>query len=467
MNSVNTHHGIPNGRPSVGISNSARVSSVARSGVGRQRKVPDCPLIESRNWLIHLHYARKEFGICKILIQEELEKSKGFSEFANYMQGLILRHEGRIQDSLEYFQTCHAINPMNVDNIKQVARSLYLLGRHRLALEAYREAESLVLKPEWDIYHNLGMCLLHLNERVKAKECISKAIDLSRQECSYVALAKIYLLENDIGAAVNVYNAACSIYPENSDLATTLGLLYMKLREYQKAFEKLGSALAHNPSSAKALLAMGSIMQDHKDCEVALSKYKIATQYAPESAPLWSNIGMCFFEMKKFIAAISCLKRANHLSPFDWKILYNLGLVHLVTQQYASAFHYLSASINLHHRYGNAFMLLALTLKKLGDPDNAQKAFEQAARLDPTDASIPLNYAIFLAANARKEEAAAQLKSFQDIAQQGTVNQEMLEVASKMLETLSVESAASLSDNKPADVRTPTPDYLHMGPDEV
>lgn len=45
--------------------------------------------------------------------------------------------------------------------------------------------------------------------------------------------------------------------------------------------------------------------------------------------------------------AIACLKRALFLAPFEWIISYNLGLVHLNTGQFASAFHYLSASINL------------------------------------------------------------------------------------------------------------------------
>lgn len=67
---------------------------------------------------------------------------------------------------------------------------------------------------------------------------------------------------------------------------------------------------------------------------------------------------LCFFCL--FLSqAISCLKRANYLSPFDWKVLYNLGLVHLTMQQYASAFHFLSAAINLNPRMGELYMLLA------------------------------------------------------------------------------------------------------------
>ena len=114
----------------------------------------------------------------------------------------------------------------------------------------------------------------------------------------------------------------------------------------------------------------------------------------PESPHLWNNIGMCFFGKRKYVAAIACLKRANYLAPFDWKILYNLGLVHLTLQQFASgklwmkncglcfcntclrtyfpAFHFLSASINLRPTRGQTFMLLAVSLNHLNDPDNAK-----------------------------------------------------------------------------------------------
>lgn len=102
--------------------------------------------------------------------------------------------------------------------------------------------------------------------------------------------------------------------------------------------------------------------QNHRDYDVALSKYKTATLQIPESPALWNNIGMCFFGKKKYVAAISCLKRANYLAPFDWKILYNLGLVHLATQQYASAFHFLSSAVNLQSKIGCIFLPFASKL---------------------------------------------------------------------------------------------------------
>jgi hypothetical protein len=50
--------------------------------------------------------------------------------------------------------------------------------------------------------------LLHVGDRAKAKEYLLTAIELGHQEDSYLELAKIHLLENDIQRAIGIYNAA-------------------------------------------------------------------------------------------------------------------------------------------------------------------------------------------------------------------------------------------------------------------
>jgi len=37
--------------------------------------------------LIHLHYVRKEFDECKMVIKEQLAESQGICEYAIYVQG--------------------------------------------------------------------------------------------------------------------------------------------------------------------------------------------------------------------------------------------------------------------------------------------------------------------------------------------------------------------------------------------
>ena len=90
----------------------------------KRLSAPELPTLERRNWLIHNHYVRKEFETCKAIIRSQLEETHGMCEYANYVQGLILRQEGKIQESLEMFQICNILNPNSADHIKQMARSL-------------------------------------------------------------------------------------------------------------------------------------------------------------------------------------------------------------------------------------------------------------------------------------------------------------------------------------------------------
>ncbi|MGH0115363.1 UNVERIFIED_CONTAM: hypothetical protein FKN15_006791 [Acipenser sinensis] len=273
---------------------------------------PVLPIFERRNWLIHLHYIRKDYETCKAIIKEQLQESQGMCEYAVYVQALIFRLEGKIQESLELFQTCAILNPHSPDNLKQVARSLFLLGKHKAAIEVYNEAIKLN-QNDWEVFYNLGVCYMYLKDFKHAKEKMNCSLQLNKHDITFMTLGKIYLLEGDTDSAIEVYKKAVEFSPENTDLLTTLGLLYLQLGVYQKAFEHLGNALTYDPNNYKAILAAGSMMQTHGDFDVAMNKYRVAACAIPESPPLWNNIGMCFFGKKKYVALGVYQKAFEHL----------------------------------------------------------------------------------------------------------------------------------------------------------
>lgn len=79
------------------------------------------------NWLLHTHYTRRDSESCRALITRLENETNGLCEYAHYVRGLLLREEGRVQESVDAFQQCILLNPNSVDNLKQVARSLYVL----------------------------------------------------------------------------------------------------------------------------------------------------------------------------------------------------------------------------------------------------------------------------------------------------------------------------------------------------
>uniref|UniRef100_A0A673D0X0 Bardet-Biedl syndrome 4 n=1 Tax=Sphaeramia orbicularis TaxID=375764 RepID=A0A673D0X0_9TELE len=308
------------------------------------------PIVERRNWLIHQHYIRKDYDTCKMIIKEQLQETTGMCEYAIYVQALILRLEGKIQQSLELFQSCAILNPGITDGVFSAS------------------------------YHNLGVCYLFLKDYKHAEEQLNIALQLNKHDKTFMMLGKVHLLAGDTDKAIEVYKRAVEFSPENTELLTTLGLLFLQ-------------------------------------------------------------VGGTFL----LITAISCLKRAHYLSPFDWKVLYNLGLVHLTMQQYASAFHFLSAAINLNPRMGELYMLLAVALTNLEDVENATRSYEQAVTLDQSNPLVNLNFAIFLYNHGDKKGALEQYQEMErkvnllrDSSSSFEFDPELMDMAQKMGAALQV-----------------------------
>lgn len=368
-------------------------------------KAPPLPNYDRKNALIYQTFVRKEYDRCEALIQEQMRESHGHCEFAFHALALIQRHRGNMQRSLELFQEAMRLNPTNIENAKQVARSLFLMSRHRAALEVYEQTIRLGLK-DWHVVHNQGECYVFLKELEKARQCFLAALTLQSSDQTYMQLAKVHLLENDLPGALQVYSDAIAAFPESTELLTSAGLVHLQLGHASKAFELFGNALTYDARDTKAILAAGSIMQECEDYDVALVKYRVPAVRTPESAEAWNNIGMCYFGKRKLTAAIACLKRAMYFAPFEWMIAFNLGLVHVHASQFASAFQYLSASINLRPDFAHSYMLLGMTLAKLQDVPNAIAAFEKAINLNGSDPTIFLNYSIVLLNAGQNQESA-------------------------------------------------------------
>jgi len=106
-----------------------------------------------------------------------LHESKGRSEYALYAKALILRVKGSIHESLELFKKCHLLNPTYIDYLKQFGRSLYLLGRHKAAIEVFDECLN-IDKNDWEVHLFKGLSYKYLRIYDLAIKCFQRANDI-------------------------------------------------------------------------------------------------------------------------------------------------------------------------------------------------------------------------------------------------------------------------------------------------
>lgn len=392
------------------------VSSLSSSAIKPEKKILSNKIYESRNWLIHQLFIRQEYMECLCMAEKQLQECRGICEYALYIKALLMRRNGELTESLKFFQTALLINPVNIMTKKQVAQALLLLGKHKAAIEAFKEAEMLCINNgneiDWLIYYNMGICYIYLEDYENAEVALLSALNIKKEECCIIQLGKIYIIQKDYERAIFLYEEGVQLFSTNPNFLTTLGLLYIKIGNSSKAFNYIGKCLTLNSSNPIAIMAAASIMQEHGDFNVALNKYRIAISKLPHSAYLWSNIGMCFFaEQKNIYAAVACLQKSVFLAPFEWRILYNIGIVFLHLRQYASAFHYLSAATRLNTKYASGFMYLGVTLALMDDLENACEAYSRALFLEESPL-ILLNYTITLINCKQHCEAKKQFEKF-------------------------------------------------------
>ncbi len=369
---------------------------------------------------IHLCFVRRNYKECLKTIENQLHLCNGQSEYPLYIKGLIMREQGRIEESLTIFQAALCLNPTNINNLKQVGKSLYLLGKHREALDVFEEAQNIDTEDRM-VWYSKGMCQKFLRNYEEGIECFETANSIQKHDSAYMELGDIYVRMGNIEEALNTYLDALDASPQNPTFLTLVGVLYLEMNDSHSAFEHLGNSLTYNNKDPKTILAAGSIIQKNGDFDVALTKYRVAMVQTPHSAPLWSNVGLCLYGKGKLIAATACLKRAIYLAPFDGRIDYNLGVLHLALEQYASAFYYFSAAINLqkmpntHPTIEDArcYTYLGVSLSRLDDFENSCAAYEKAIELYAADPVTRLNYAITLFLNEDEENAKKHLQIYE------------------------------------------------------
>ncbi|KAL7050499.1 hypothetical protein ACKWTF_004101 [Chironomus riparius] len=315
------------------------------------------------NWLLHKMYLIGDFTFCKKLIEQQMEMTLN-QEFLLHMKGKILREEGHFQEALKCFKRTIEFDSKNANHYKEIGKTLFKLQKYNQSLEIFLKAESYLEAPDYEVYHYIAD-LLRLNAKhskaniLDVKEYFRRSIMCGKQIHTYKTLANIYRKEKDYTKAIELLEGSLSVAPGNVEILTDLGIMYLKINEVDRAYEKLQEALASEAKHTNCILAVGAIQQTRNDIDLALNTYKNMPNIQNEGFEIWSNIGLCFYRKNKLIAAVSCLKKALWLCPLNYNILYNLGVVLMTAQQFASAFQCFVSAVTLRPESAESFMMLA------------------------------------------------------------------------------------------------------------
>jgi tetratricopeptide (TPR) repeat protein len=156
--------------------------------------------------------------------------------------------------------------------------------------------------------------------------------------------ADLKMIRKSYWEAIDFYNQALRLAPENAVLLNKLGIAHHQLSELSAAEKYYKRATKTDPDYAQAWNNLGSVHYARKDYKRAVRFYERALRAGPTQAAIHGNLGAALFARKKFDHALEEFRLALLLDP---DIFQRRNVFGVLMQDYSTddraRFHYLLA----------------------------------------------------------------------------------------------------------------------------
>lgn len=335
---------------------------------------------------------------------------------------------------------------------KHFSKGQQLMQQHKVdqAIAEFQAAKKLAPKQP-AILLNLGLCYAQKQNLSAAETAFREVIALDPKgntpptKFALTRLSGVLMAQGKNAQALTIAKKLAASSPKDYDAQFSLGICYLRLKNFSGAAGAFKSALAIKPNDPGALQNLGFALINGKnfpearklfektlrqkddpqvrgmaayaceqmgDKQAALAHYdKLAWKRLPQSSGAVMSMVRIYTAMNKPDQSNKVLKRAAGLYKNDYAINSNLGRAFLTQRKYKEAETYLLAARKVH---SDAFVNanLAIADINLNKTKNAQIYVEAALKQDPKNKQTIDLYAYILGANNKNDQAIAQYRKW-------------------------------------------------------
>lgn len=165
-------------------------------------------------------------------------------------------------------------------------------------------------------YYNLGDYFRKKNENDKALNNYNIAIQLEPQNpMIYNNRGEIFFAQQQYDLALADYNKSLSVDPEFTNALANRGAVFGITKKYDEALKDLSKAISINPNDARALSNRGFVYYNQNENEKAIQDFNASIQLNPYDADILNMLGLCYARLKDYDKAISFYNRSIQIDP--------------------------------------------------------------------------------------------------------------------------------------------------------
>jgi tetratricopeptide (TPR) repeat protein len=316
-----------------------------------------------------------------------LEQAQGY-----FNEGEAYRIRRDFNNAIRCYEKAKNVNPHYVSPYVNMV-NVYMDGLHDYDKAAEIVEEALGVAPgNAEVLYNMGVLLLKLKQKGKARECFLKTLEANANYTdAHIKLGEMYERESDYEKALDEYLSATLSKPTSHELCGRIGNVNIKLERFPEARQAFRMALEINPNFAGAHVNIGETYLQEGDFEKATTHFEKAIRISPRYAAPYNNIGVALRKMGKTEEAVSYFDKAIDLKPDFYTALRNKADLLFSLNRYQEAIDYYTRILTLHPRSVEAFYELGVCYEKVDMVDKAVLYYSKALEIDPNFTSARNN----------------------------------------------------------------------------
>jgi len=342
-----------------------------------------------------------------------------------------IEYPKKTQDYEEHIQALQALAELNPENltvyriIADIHHANNNMSQKLVVLEeALRHAPNNI-----ELQIETALLLMQENKTQEAIFRLENVITLDPSNTKvYFLLGRLYYLQENYEAALSSYAKIHELKPKGSaELWNNLGLLYTKMKQYEKAQEMYKKALGLRKTYPEAYYNLGLLFVKMKELKKAQDSFEKAIELRPKYAQAFYSLGSVFAQLKEHEKSAMAYEKSLLIFPnrirakFNLALQYsklnsldkaqniykdilekdesyfiawlNLGRINYQLKAYKDSIQALNKAISLEPEHKRAHRALAKSYRALKMFDEALLILEKLLEKDPSSIKTRLIYA--------------------------------------------------------------------------
>ena len=279
----------------------------------------------------------------------------------------------------------------DVTTTSMEAYDYYLKGREAYEKFYFEEAKQ-YLEKALELDHQFAVAYLYLSQVYselqlrgderdelvrKAKKHSDKATEKERL---YIFAEHAYTIERDSEKRIRLLKELIDKYPNEKDAHFELGFVYQRRGSFVEAIEEYEKALELAPNDGYILNAVGYLYSDMGEYEKAIEYFKKYAILNPEDANPVDSMAEQYFRMGRLDEAIANYKKALEIKP-DFGVGFRVAYIYALKEDYDESMRWLDHDLDIVASPGvkaEAFLWQGIYNFMLGKKESAFRSLAEA-----------------------------------------------------------------------------------------